>query len=261
MTDEVPRLPELLNEVRRLIEETGLRFSLTGSSARKLWRGGASLLAGRAWMSQLFPLTSQEIPDFDLDRFLHRGGLPAVCLGDHPTEELDAYVNTFPHEEVQAGGLVRGRPRFSRFPRTAPLANGQVLNCAKLWSDTGFPTSTVPESYLLLQDTLVGVLVEPRTRSPERRTKATARFFFFDTRAPHALAGTPHLDRSPDLYGRSFEHWNGMELRTFFGYSRCREPLGFWRSTHGHEVDFVLGDRLASEVKASRRLSPRDMRA
>lgn len=167
--DEIQRLPDLLNEVHRLIEQRRLRFLLTGSSARKLRRGAVNLLAGRAWTAQLLPLTSQEIPNFGLDRFLRYGGLPPVVQSDEPGEELYAYVHTYLHEEIQAEGLVRRLPQFSRFLTTAALANGQLLNFAALASDTAIPASTIREYYSILQDTLIGFLLEPWTRSNKRR--------------------------------------------------------------------------------------------
>jgi len=257
--DEIQKLPSLLDEVHRLIEGRGMTFLLTGSSARKLRRGAANLLAGRAWRAELFPLTAQEIPDFDLDRFLRFGGLPPVQLSEDPAEELAAYVSTYLYEEIQAEGLVRKLPAFSRFITTAALCNGRMLNFAALASDAAVPASTVREYYSILTDTLVGFLLEPWTKSRKRKAIATAKFYFFDTGVVHALAGTQHLDRNSDLYGRSFEQWIGMELRAFLSYRRLPLRLAYWRSTHGHEVDFVVGDELAVEAKATRRVSRRDL--
>jgi len=122
--DEIQRIPELLNEVHRLIEDKKITFLLTGSSARKLRRGKANLLAGRVWQSRMFPLIRAEIADFNLDRFLQYGGLPAVYLSNYPDEELDAYVNTYLKEEIMAEGLIRKLPQFSRFLRSIAMANG-----------------------------------------------------------------------------------------------------------------------------------------
>jgi predicted AAA+ superfamily ATPase len=257
--DEIQRLPELLHEVHRLIEERGLRFLLTGSSARKLRRGGTDLLAGRAWTAELHPLTSRELPHFDLQHYLRFGGLPPVQLAREPEEELAAYVHTYVTEEIRAEGLVRRLPPFSRFLAGAALANGRTLNFAALASDAGVPASTIREYYGVLEDTLLGFSVEPWRRSRTRKAVATAKFYFFDVGVAHALAGTRALDRNSDLYGRSFEHWIAVELRAFLAYRRLREPLGFWRSTHGHEVDFTVGERLAVEAKATRRVGVRDL--
>lgn len=258
--DEVQKLPDLLDEVHRLIEERGMRFVLTGSSARKLKRGHANLLGGRAWTANLFPLTRAEIPKFDLPRFLRYGGLPAVVLGDDPEEELHAYVRTYLHEEIQAEGLVRRLPAFTRFLTTAALTNGQMLNFARIGSDAGLPAATVREHYFLLEDTLVGFLLPAWVKSKKRKAISTAKFYFFDTGVAHALAGTRTLDRNSDLYGRSFEQWLAMELRAYLGYRRRQEDLGYWRSTADHEVDFMIGDEVAVEVKATRRVGAADLR-
>ena len=258
--DEVQKLPELLDEVHRLIESRRMRFVLTGSSARKLKRGRANLLGGRAWTAHLYPLTRAEIPRFDLSRFLRYGGLPPVVLSDDPREELHAYVRTYLHEEIQAEGFVRRLPAFSRFLTTAALTNGRMLNFAKIGSDAGLPAATVREHYFLLEDTLAGFLLPAWTKSKKRKAIATARFYFFDTGVAHALAGTETLDRNSDLYGRSFEQWLAMELRAYLGYRRRHEPMSYWRSTADHEVDFVIGDHTAIEAKATRRVGPSDLR-
>ena len=137
--DEIQRIPELLNEIHRLIESEKLTFLLTGSSARKLRRGKANLLAGRVWDARMFPLIHREIPDFNLNRYLRYGGLPAVYLSDYPDEELSAYVNTYLKEEIMAEGLIRRLPPFSRFLKTIALANGEILNFTKLANDCQVP--------------------------------------------------------------------------------------------------------------------------
>ena len=258
--DEVQKLPGLLDEVHRLIEEKGLRFLLTGSSARKLLRGQANLLAGRAWTAHLFPLTSAEIPRFDLARFLRWGGLPPVVTSAEPDEELRAYVRTYLQEEIQAEGIVRRIPQFSRFLATAALTNGQMLNFAQIASDAGVPAATVREHYHLLEDTLVGFLLPAWTKTKKRKAISTAKFYFFDTGVTHALAGTQALERNSDLYGRSFEQWVGMELRAYLGYRRRNDDLCYWRSVHQHEVDFIVGGHTAIEAKATRRVTRRDLR-
>ena len=258
--DEVQKIPQILDEVHRLIEERGMHFVLTGSSARKLRHGHANLLGGRAWTANLYPLTYAEMPKFDLPRFLRYGGLPPVVLGDEPDEELHAYVRTYLHEEIQAEGLVRRLPAFTRFLTTAASTNGQMLNFAKIGNDAGLPAATVREHYFLLEDTLVGFLLPAWTKSKKRKAITTAKFYFFDTGVAHALSGTQTLDRNSDLYGRSFEQWIAMELRAYLGYRRRREELCYWRSTADHEVDFVIGDRIAVETKATRRVGASDLR-
>jgi len=258
--DEIQRIPELLNEVHRLIENKKITFLLTGSSARKLRKGKANLLAGRVWESRMFPLTRKEIIDFDLDRFLLYGGLPAVYLSNYPDEELDAYVNTYLKEEIMAEGLIRKLPPFSRFLRSIALASGEMINFTKLANDCQVPPSTVTEYVGLLEDTLVGFLLPAWTESRKRKAISTAKFYFFDPGVTHMLAGTRTLDRNSNLYGKSFEQFIGMEIRAYLSYGRKKRTLAYWRSTHGYEVDFLIGTETAIEVKASQKVSGRDLR-
>ena len=258
--DEIQRVPELLNEVHRLIENKKLTFLLTGSSARKLRRGKANLLAGRVWEARLFPFTCMEIPDFNLERFLRYGGLPPVYLSKYPDEELDAYVNTYLKEEIMAEGLIRKLPPFSRFLHAAALINGEMINFSKLANDCQVPPSTVTEYVGLLEDTLVGFLLPAWTESIKRKAIRTGKLYFFDPGITHTLAGTQTLDRNSDLYGKSFEQFIGMEIRAYLSYKRRKLQLSYWRSTHGYEVDFLVGRETAVEVKASKKISQRDFK-
>jgi len=258
--DEIQRVPELLNEIHRLIESRKLTFLLTGSSARKLRRGKANLLAGRVWEAKMFPFIYREISRFDLDRYLLYGGLPAVYLSDYPEEELDAYANTYLKEEIMAEGLIRNLPPFSRFLKTIALANGQMINFTKLANDCQVPPTTVREYIGLLEDTLIGFLLPAWTQSRKRKAIKTGKFYFFDPGVTHMLAGTETLDRNSDLYGKSFEQFICMELRAYLSYQRKKLPLAYWRSKNGHEVDFLLGTRTAIEVKASKNITNNDFK-
>lgn len=253
--DEIQKLPILLDEVHRLIEKKRFRFLLTGSSARKLRRGKVNLLGGRAWTTHLFPLTWNEMNDFQLDRYLRYGGLPHVVCSQFPEEELDAYVQTYLKEEILVEGLIRKIPPFSRFLKTAALSNGQQLNFTQIGSDAQVSPSTIREYYSILEDTLVGFLLESWTFSKKRKAVQTAKFYFFDPGVTHAIAGTKTIDRNSNLYGSSFEQFLAMELRAYLSYRRCKDSLTFWRSTHGAEVDFLIGDHTAVEVKASSKIS------
>jgi predicted AAA+ superfamily ATPase len=260
VVDEIQKVPHLLDEVHRLIEDRKLRFLLTGSSARKLKHGHANLLAGRAWTANLYPLSYSEIPHFKLDHFLRFGGLPAVYSSEYPQEELNAYVQTYLYEEIQAESLVRKLPQFSRFLTVAALANGQMLNFAKIANDSGVPASTVREYYSILEDTLIGFMLTPWKKSIKRKAISTAKFYLFDTGVCHTLAQTQTLDRNSNLYGRSFEHWLALELRSYLSYKRLNEKLYYWRSTHQHEVDFIIDDSIAIEVKATKKITPQDLK-
>ncbi|VEG90960.1 ATP-binding protein [Legionella spiritensis] len=258
--DEVQRVPELLNEVHRLIEELKLTFLLTGSSARTLKKQGINLLAGRAWQAHLFPLTSEEIPSFDLNRYLRYGGLPAVYLSDYPEEELNAYVHTYLREEIQAESLIRKIPAFTRFLQAAALSSGQMLNFSEISSDTGIPVSTIREYYHVLEDTFIGFMVPGWTKSVKRKAIAKAKFYLFDIGVRNALAQISDIPPKTDVFGQSFEHFIALEIRAWLDYSRINKQLSYWCSTHGAEVDFIIGDDIAVEVKSTDKIHDKHLK-
>lgn len=258
--DEIQRVPALLNEVHRLIEEKKLRFLLTGSSARTLRHQGINLLAGRAWQANLFPLTSHEIISFDLIRYLQYGGLPAVYLSQEPMEELNAYVNTYLKEEIQAESLVRRIPAFTKFLENAALMSGKMLNFSEMASDTGISASTIREYYYILEDTFVGFMVPGWTKTKKRKAISKAKFYLFDTGVKNTLAHITALEPSSDLFGQAFEHFIAMELRAYLSYQRQNLPLSYWCSTHGAEVDFIIGNNIAIEVKTTKKVSDKHLK-
>jgi len=258
--DEVQKIPLLLDEVHRLIEKTQLRFLLTGSSARSLKRGNANMLGGRAWEARLFPLVSSEIQEFDLNRYLRFGGLPHVYSSNDPGEELSAYASLYLREEIMAEGIVRDLPRFSRLLKVAALSNGRQINFTKLASDVGCAPSTAIEHFRILEDTLIGFFIEPWRTTRNRKEATKAKFYFFDTGVAHTLAGTETLDRNSDLYGRALEQLVAMELRAYLHYRRLNHDLHYWAVSDDTEVDFVLPDVIAVEVKATTKVSQRDLK-
>lgn len=258
--DEIQRIPLLLNEVHRLIEERHMRFLLTGSSARKLRQGQVNWLAGRAWEAELFPLTSAEIRDFNLDHYLQYGGLPPVILSKEPEEELYAYVHTYLREEIQAEALVRKIPAFSQFLQVAALTSGEILNFSKIASDIAVPVSTVREYYQILEDTFIGFLLPGWTKTQKRKAMSSAKFYFFDLGVSNILANIKHFDKNSERYGRNFEHFMALELRAFISYQRLRYPLCYWRSRHGHEVDFIINDNWAIEIKSTDHINTKHLK-
>jgi len=258
--DEIQKIPILLNEVHRLIEEKKIKFLLTGSSARRLRKDNVNLLAGRAWEAQLFPLIKKEIPNFSLDRYLMFGGLPSVYLSNNPTEELIAYVDTYLKEEIQAEALVRKIQSFSKFLQISALTSGTILNFNSLSNDVGIPASTIREYYQILQDTLVGFLLPAWTKTKKRKAISTAKFYFFDIGVAHQLAEIQTIDPQSDLYGHAFEHFIAMELRAYLSYNRKHLPLNYWNSVHGQEVDFIIGDEIAIEVKSTKSISNKHLK-
>ncbi len=204
---------------------------------------------------KFYPLTTAEIPDFDLGRFLLWGGIPRVYLAPDPAMELDAYLQTYLEEEVRLEANVRNFGPFHRFLKTAALSSGQLINYSAISSDTGVPATTVKEYFQILQDSLIATTLEPWLESRKRKAIQTAKFYFFDTGVRHYIAGTKALDRNSNLWGESFEQFILMELQAYSSYNFKRTEINFWRSTDKHEVDFVLNGKIAIEVKATKRVT------
>ena len=197
------------------------------------------------------PEVDKSMSSSQIDQYLLFGGLPQVVTSHMPGEELHAYVSTYLQEEIQAESLVRKVASFSRFLSVAALTNGQILNFAKISSDTQIPASTVREYYRILEDTLIGFSVPVWKKSIKRKSTSTAKFYFFDVGVRNAILGIEHIDRQTDMYGQAFEHFIAMELRAFIAYSRKRAALSFWQTATHKEVDFLIGDEIAIEVKSS----------
>ena len=262
--DEVQKVPAVLDEVHRLIEDKGLGFVLCGSSARKLRRGHGNLLGGRAWRFGLHPLTYAEIPDFDLLRALNRGLIPQHYDTKQYRRALAGYVDDYLKEEVFDEGLVRNTPAFSRFFDALSFSHGELLNFSNVARDCGVDSKTVREYFQILVDTLVGTLLEPfsRRRSREVITRAP-KFYLFDVGvAGHLMGRRVERPAGPE-FGRALEHLVLMELLAYRSYREVELPLRFWRTKSGLECDFVLGREgdVAIEVKGSTRLHPSDLRS
>lgn len=261
VVDEVQKLPALLDEVHLLIErDKRLRFVLTGSSARKLKGGGANLLAGRAWVARLHPLVAAELPEPRLLDRLSRGSLPAVLDSPRPFEDLKTYVGTYLQEEIRAEGLARSIEAFSRFLDTAGVCNGEVLNYTKVANDAGIPARTVRDHFQVLEDTLVAHLLPAFRRAGRRKAVATSKFYFFDVGVANVLMKRGPVQPRSEAFGRTLEHLIFLELKAFLDYRRLDAPLAYWRTHGGYEVDFVVGDAVAIEVKGTGRVSERDLK-
>lgn len=258
--DEIQKLPSLLDEVHVMIEEHGVRFLLTGSSARKLRRSHASLMAGRARTRFLAPLVSAELPRLDLQKALTFGMLPPVYLSDEPLEELSSYAGTYLREEIQAEALSRSIEGFSRFLTRAALWDGEEINFEGVARDSQVPARTVREYYSLLEDTLLGTMLEPLPTTGKRKAISRGRFYFFDIGVVHALTGESVLGRGTPAFGKAFEHFVWQELSAYRAYFARGQSLHFWRDKSGAEVDFVLGGKVAVEVKSTSAVDDRDLK-
>jgi uncharacterized protein len=249
--DEIQKLPTLLDEVHAMIEEYGATFILTGSSGRKLKRGGANLLGGRARTRSLFPLVYSEIDDYDFLKVINYGSIPSIYVSDDPAADLVSYCGNYLQEEIAAEGAVRKIESFSRFLQIAALTNSELVNFTSIASDAGVPPRTVREFFGILEDTLVGALLPPFAHARKRKAISTAKFYFFDVGVANSLAGRTGIKPKTELFGKAFEHLVYTELRAWLSYTRDGRDLSFWRDRFGHEVDFIIGDSVAIEVKAT----------
>jgi predicted AAA+ superfamily ATPase len=259
VVDEIQRLPVLLNEVHRLIEERGIRFLLTGSSARKLRRGGVNLLGGRARTKYIHPLTYRELGNqFNLFKAIERGLLPSIYLSDDPPADLQAYTGSYLQQEIVAEGVTRNVPAFSRFLKVAALCNGTVVNFTNVSNDAQVPRTTVYEYFEILKDTLLLYELPAWRKSKKRKPLTSSKYYFFDVGVVAALQGRQFRPGTPE-FGEAFETYLMHELVSYSDYI-SGEPLSYWRSTSGFEVDFILGDHTAIEVKAKENVSAHDLK-
>ncbi len=257
--DEIQRLPELLNEVHRLIESRGLRFLLTGSSARKLRRGGVNLLGGRARTKYLHPLTFKELGNrFDLRTATERGLLPSIYFSDDPRADLQSYAGSYLQQEIVAEGATRNVPAFSRFLKVAAFCNGTIVNFTKVANDAQVKRTTVYEYFEILKDTLVLYELPAWRKTRKRKPLASSKYYFFDVGVVSSLQGRRFRPGTPE-FGEALETYLMHELTSHSDYV-SQEPLSYWRSTTGYEVDFILGDHTAIEVKAKENVSPHDLK-
>jgi predicted AAA+ superfamily ATPase len=257
--DEIQKLPLLLDEVHLMIETYGWRFILSGSSARSLKRKGVNLLAGRAHMHCFHPFVASELgEDFNLLQALNYGGLPSIYLSDEPQEELHQYAGVYLAEEIAFEGLVRQLPSFARFLEMAALCNGQHINFTTFASDLGLKRTTVLDWFQILRDTLMIFEVPVWQQSQKRKAIQMSKFYFFDVGLVRSLKRAAKLESltSPEV-GAAFEHWVFHELQTSCDY-KIHKSLHTWRSTSQLEVDFILDEEWAIEVKAKSRISSHD---
>ena len=257
--DEIQRMPELLNEVHLMIEEHGVRFLLTGSSARRLRRRGVNLLGGRARSRALHPFLRVELGDrFDLDRALDHGLLPSIYFSESPAEDLAGYAGDYLREEIAAEAVVRNIGAFSRFLEVAALSHGEMINFANLANDAQVPASTVREYYQILKDTLIAHEVPAFTDTRKRKAISTSKYYLFDVGLARHLQGRRGLAPGTPEYGRAFESFVFQEIKAWCDHHRLDTPR-YWRSKSQFEVDFLFQD-VAVEVKAKTHVGPRDMK-
>ncbi len=262
--DEIQKVPGLLDEVHRLIESRGLSFILCGSSARKIRRAGVNLLGGRAWRFEMFPLTYAEVPGFHLLTALNDGLLPGIHGKPHARRSLAAYLRDFLAQEVIGEALTRNTDAFMRFFEALRFSHGELLNYASIARDCGVAAKTVRTYFEILQDTLLGYLIQPFHRRTGRQSiSAAPKFYLFDVGVAGQVCGRRLTEAAGAEFGRAFEHFILQEIVAARGYREKDFPIRFWRTKTGLEVDFVLNrGEVAVEVKGRvRRRDLRPMRA
>ena len=255
--DEVQKVPDLLDEVHWHLENSDVQFALCGSSARKVKRGAANLLGGRAVRRELFGLTAGEIGDqFDLTRLLNNGYLPRIYTSERPVRLLNAYVSDYLKEEIASEAVVRNVPAFAEFLTAAALSDTEPVNYSNIARDTGVTSHTVKSYFEILVDTLLGRWLPAYRRRPKRRVSVAAKFYFADIGVVNHLARRGKLSPRSELYGKAFENWVHHELVAHDSYSESFSQLSFWRLSTGVEVDFILNDlEVAIEAKATAKVS------
>jgi len=263
--DEIQKVPSLLDEIHRLIETRKLRFILTGSSARKLRRKGVNLLAGRARMRAMHPLTAEELGGaFDLTHSLRFGQLPVVQVERAPRaawDYLNSFVRTYLREEVQQEGLTRNLAAFRRFLEAASFSQASVLNISAVARDCQVERKVVQEYFAILEDLLIACRIAPFTRRARRKIVAHPKFFLFDAGVYRALRPKGPLDSEQEIDGAAFETLLLQELRAHNDARTLGYDFHYWRTQAGLEVDLVLyGERglHAFEIQRSSRIRPSD---
>lgn len=260
--DEVQKVPKIMDEVHWLIENKGLRFVLCGSSARKLKRGRANLLGGRAWRYEMFPLVSAELEEVDLLRALNQGMIPDHYLRGNYLKSLRGYVQDYLKEEVFNEGLIRNIPAFARFFDAVGYSHGELINYSNIARDCGIDAKTVKEYYQILADTLLGRMIEPFKKRQSRQVIVKApKFYLFDVGVAGAIIKRQISETRGESFGRAFEHFIFMEMAAHSSYSELNYEVNYWRTKSGLEVDFILGGgKVAIEVKGQSQVDNRALR-
>lgn len=252
--DEIQMVPDLLNEVHWLIENKGISFLLTGSSARKLRRKHANLLGGRAWRYTMTPLCYGEIKQFNLEQVMVAGLLPAHLMSPDPIQDIRAYVADYLKEEIAAEAVVQNIPAFAEFLRIAALTCGELLSYVNVARETGVSAKVVRGYFQILEDTMLGFRVQPWRRANTRRLLETEKFYLFDVGVTNYLAQRKPALNTPE-FGKAFEQFILMELMAYKAYRNSELLLYYWRTVSGHEIDFILGDmQVAVEIKPAKRV-------
>ncbi len=260
--DEIQKVPALLDVVHEVIEDKKIKFLITGSSARKLRKEGVNLLGGRASKATLLPFIYEELQmlgEKSLEEIFLRGMLPPAWDDDDPDAFLDDYISTYLQDEIAAEGVTRNLPGFANFLQMAALQSGEQLNYTKIANDIGITRQSVANWYQVLEDTLIGFQLPPWKKSKKRKSVSITKFYLFDVGVTRKLSEIDVPSDTQTDYGRLLENFIAMELKAWHDYNRMKDSLCYWRTENGTEVDFVIGDEIAIEVKATRNPTARNL--
>ncbi len=261
--NEIQRIPNLLNEVHRLIESRKIKFILTGSSARKLRQKGVNLLAGRAYTYHMHPLTTMETGSaFDLQQALNYGMLPEIFSKGDPKQFLSAYLGTYLREEILQEGLTRNLEAFARFLETASFSQGAVLNVSAVARECAVSKKMADGYFNILQDLLIGIMLPIFSRQAKRRLVAHSKFYYFDVGVYRHLRPQGPLDTAEQIDGAALETLFLQELRAINDYLDLGLQLYYWQTSYGQEVDFVAYGKkglYAFEIKRKRQIDRKDL--
>lgn len=260
--DEIQKVPSLLDEIHWLIENNGNIFALAGSSARKLRRGHANLLGGRADRYELFGFTSFELGNkFNLIRILNNGYIPRHYLKDDPRKHLSAYVADYLKEEIAAEGLIRNLPPFSDFLRVVAVTDTEMVNYTNIASDCGVSSPSVKEYYQILVDTMLGRYLPAYTRRQKRRVIEAPKFYISDVGVVNYLSKRGKIEEGSPQFGKAFENWVLHELHAYNAYKEKYFDFSYWKLASGIEVDFIINDaEYAIEVKGTNKVRASDLK-
>jgi predicted AAA+ superfamily ATPase len=224
---------------------------LTGSSARKLKSQNINLLGGRARFIRFHPFTFIELKEhFSLEKVVNYGLIPGIYFSNEPEKDLDAYVSTYVQQEIANEGLVRNLTTFTRFLEVAALCHAEQLDYTSVSNDAQIPRTTIHEYFKILEDTLIGHLLPAWRESKKRKPIATSKFYFFDWAIPRKLQELKSITQKSEIFGKAFESYMFHEIKTFCDYHGIKD-LHYWRTKDQSEVDFIIDNKIAVEVKGS----------
>ena len=252
IVDEIPKVPELLDEVHSLMVDYGLHFILSGSSARKIKKSGANQLGGRAIPETLYPLVSAEITDYDLNKAIQNGTIPRHYAVTNAKNRIKAYIDLYLKEEIKEEAAVRNVDNFERFMEVAAISDGEIINYENIATDCGVSANTVKAYFKILYDSLIGYEIPAYRKVIKRKLTQAPKFYYFDVGVANYLMRRYKLEPGTPEYGHAFEHLVMQEIIAYLGYKGELDQLSYWHAYSGEEVDAIIGDaKIAIEIKSA----------